>query len=112
MDLSTLLPIIISIIANGGKWAAVIQKILALVQEVVTLTQGASDAPQPVTMDTKWAQESLKKLGFDPGPIDGQMGPKTQAAIKAFQAANGLEVDGWLGVESQTLLAQMVGRLQ
>lgn len=38
------------------------------------------------------AQLDLKRHGFDPGPIDGVMGPQTRRAIKAFQRANNLEV--------------------
>jgi len=42
-------------------------------------------------------QEKLKEAGFDPGPIDGIYGPKTVAAVKAYQKANDLEVDGIAG---------------
>ncbi|HLY58165.1 MAG TPA: GH25 family lysozyme [Stellaceae bacterium] len=42
-------------------------------------------------------QTRLKALGFDPGTLDGEMGPQTEAAIKAFQAANGLTPDGIVG---------------
>jgi len=35
-------------------------------------------------------QEALKEKGFDPGPIDGIYGWRTEAAIKKFQKANGL----------------------
>jgi len=42
-------------------------------------------------------QRILKAAGFDPGPLDGQMGRKTRAAIMAFQEARGLLVDGVVG---------------
>ncbi len=42
-------------------------------------------------------QQSLSDLGFNPGPIDGNFGPLTDAAIRAFQGAEGLKVDGICG---------------
>ncbi len=39
-------------------------------------------------------QARLKDLGYDPGPADGQMGPKTRAAIRAYQKDEGLKADG------------------
>lgn len=48
-------------------------------------------------MDVRSLQAQLKGLGFDVGPIDGRMGPRTISAIKAFQQANGLKPDGVVG---------------
>jgi hypothetical protein len=39
-------------------------------------------------------QRDLKKLGFDPGPIDGVFGAKTEIALKAFQNQAGLPATG------------------
>jgi len=39
-------------------------------------------------------QALLKNSGFDPGPIDGIMGPRTQGAIRQFQNKNGLPETG------------------
>lgn len=44
--------------------------------------------------DVERLQKELKKLGYDPGPIDGKFGPKTEAAIKEFQKKKKLEEDG------------------
>ena len=47
--------------------------------------------------DVRAVQRALKSAGFDPGDIDGSYGPITEKAVKAYQAANGLEVDGITG---------------
>jgi hypothetical protein len=50
--------------------------------------------PRPLTTGVAQVQQRLAELGYDPGPADGTLGPRTRAAIQAFQRARGLEVDG------------------
>ena len=40
------------------------------------------------------AQQRLHNLGFDPGPIDGCLGPRTEAALRAFQKKHKLKETG------------------
>ena len=42
-------------------------------------------------------QRALLAKGFDPGPIDGSYGILSQGAVVAFQATNGLPIDGEIG---------------
>jgi len=39
-------------------------------------------------------QEGLVALGYDPGPVDGAVGPMTREAIRAFQNANSMAATG------------------
>lgn len=52
----------------------------------------------------KAAQQALKDKGHDPGSIDGKMGPKTQAAIRDFQKAQGMEATGHLDAKTMQSL--------
>lgn len=58
---------------------------------VPVLKQGAKgDSVKPLQM-------LLNGYGFNCGDVDGSFGPKTLAAVKAFQKAKGLSVDGSVG---------------
>jgi N-acetylmuramoyl-L-alanine amidase len=54
--------------------------------------------------DLKGVQARLNNLGYDCGPVDGISGPRTQAAVKAFQKEHGLDVDGIPGPRTQAAL--------
>ena len=60
-------------------------------------------------MTTRQVQALLDYLGYDPGPIDGADGPKTQAAVTAFQGDfGGLRVDGVAGEATEKALRHAV----
>ncbi len=45
-------------------------------------------------------QQRLTELGYDPGPVDGKMGRKTENAIRKFQEDNNLSVTGKVDEET------------
>ena len=60
-------------------------------QYMPTLSKG------DVGASVKTLQRMLNDLGYNCGAIDGKFGSKTEAAVKAFQEANGLTPDGIVG---------------
>lgn len=56
--------------------------------------------------DVEVVQRRLTKLDFDPGPIDGVFGNRTDAAVRRFQSARDLEVDGIVGPQTWEALAK------
>ncbi len=67
-----------------------------------TLRKGAQGA------DVKTLQTFLIAWGCEPGTPDGIFGKQTDAALRAFQRAQGLTVDGVCGPATWTALAQPV----
>lgn len=72
---------------------------------VATLLKEGSVGPE-----VREVQSLLAAQGFDPGPADGDFGPRTMTAVIAFQTAKGLEVDGIVGPETRQALGQTQSR--
>ncbi len=70
-----------------------------------TATGTAKRPSAPDTASVHLAQTLLRRLGYDPGPVDGVAGPQTRTAVARFQSANGLDPDG-------RLTAPLLGQLQ
>ena len=54
--------------------------------------------------DVMQLQLALSRAGYAVGGIDGIFGPKTLNALRRFQAANGLAIDGIAGMNTWTAL--------
>lgn len=54
--------------------------------------------------DVAEMQKMLNAVGFNCGAVDGSFGNATDQALRAFQKAEGLEVDGKYGEQSKTAL--------
>jgi peptidoglycan hydrolase-like protein with peptidoglycan-binding domain len=63
-----------------------------------TIQQGSKGAA--VTL----VQQLLTDYGYEPGPVDGDFGPKTKAAVKQFQTDFGLQVDTIVGPKTWAML--------
>jgi hypothetical protein len=71
------------------------------------LVQSITPGPAPVGVSgragagqVRAAQAELTRLGYNPGPLDGVLGRRTAAAIKAFQRAQRLPETGTLTPET------------
>ncbi len=75
-------------------------------ETIQTVTRApATPTPTPKSLqrgftgseEVRELQRRLKQLGYYSGSADGDFGPATEAAVKAFQKANGLTADGKAG---------------
>lgn len=90
-----------------------IVRMLALVL-MVTLVLSASASAMKLQKNDKndnvrRLQQALTQLGYYSGTIDGSYGKGTQAAVTAYQQANGLSVDGIAGSATIALLESQTG---
>lgn len=67
-------------------------------------TRGAQQQDGGSREEVKAVQEALREHGQNPGPIDGVMGPKTQAALREFQRSEGLPETGRIDPETMAKL--------
>ena len=75
-------------------YASVNEDLKSRLRELLDLTQAnpSDDAlellqelDESLVEGTRQVQQQLAKRGYDPGPVDGVAGPKTQRALRQFQ---------------------------
>ncbi len=59
-------------------------------QDLPHASEAPNDGQHAQKHDVRAAQQKLKDMGYDPGPIDGKMGRQTRAAVKQFQQAQNI----------------------
>ena len=88
---------------NIADYAAGLNRVFpAIVSALADWTPGADPPPLEVG-SVEWVQQRLNALGISTPPLaeDGDMGPKTSAALRAYQISNGLAVTG--AIDSETV---------
>lgn len=92
--------ILAGVIITASSGMAIYGKYTANYQTVQTavITQGSRGET------VKTIQRKLKRWGYYSGSVDGIFGSQTKAAVKKFQAKNGLTADGIVGAKTLAAL--------
>lgn len=95
-----------------------IEQVMKVSPEAVPLAQrllaeiapDLQDEPQEA-FSVEWLQESLNKLNGEKLVVDGDPGELTKEAVKRYQKAHGLEVDGWAGIKTTASIYNELKRI-
>jgi peptidoglycan hydrolase-like protein with peptidoglycan-binding domain len=68
----------------------------------------SASAPMPAN-DVVFAQQRLKERGYYSGPVDGVIGPNTEAALRGYQRDQRLSVTGKLDAQTVRALGSETG---
>jgi N-acetylmuramoyl-L-alanine amidase len=90
-----------------NKWLVAAAAVLILVTAFAaghTVTANARIVKGNTEQNVRLVQERLAELGFYKTKVDGVFGPKSTAAVKAFQKSRGLIADGVVGAKTEAAL--------
>jgi N-acetylmuramoyl-L-alanine amidase len=87
---------------DDATWHALVEAGWKLGDRMLRLT-----SPNMRGDDVSALQAELGHLGFDPGRVDGILGPRTAGAVLEFQRSCGLPADGVCGPESLRYLLRL-----
>lgn len=65
-----------------------------LSREIARDIQGIATRSSASGYDLRLIQDALRSQGYNPGPADGRLGPRTHEAIRRFQGDHGIAVTG------------------
>ncbi len=71
------------------------------------------DPNKPDLATLEGVQLALARLGYDPGPVDGEDGPRTRAAVQKFQAEHQPDagpMDGGVGAKALAAIAAALAK--
>ena len=88
---------------HAGLNEKTVSSIKGLNCSTVSLSQGSSGS------DVQILQTGLASLGFYTNSIDSSFGPKTDAAVRAFQRSKGLSDDGVVGPKTCPVFNEAIG---
>ena len=71
-----------------------IRRDVARLKTILKQKQAEAAQKNPAAKDNQAMQQALKDKGYDPGPMDGVMGPRTKAALMEYQRAEGMTATG------------------
>ncbi|HEY7203233.1 MAG TPA: peptidoglycan-binding domain-containing protein [Methylomirabilota bacterium] len=72
--------------------------------EVIAAATRPGSPAQPAPHYVREAQRALRDLGYEPGPVDGVIGPRTRAALAQYQRSERIVVTGRLDPETMVRL--------
>jgi len=103
----------LTLMAGAGSLAGATAQFSAPQTGVATTPTGTQvDTTVALRWGAKEVQHALNRLGAKPQLTeDGKSGPKTVAAVKSFQTANGLTPDGVAGPKTKTALYVAMSQL-
>ena len=64
----------------------------------------AQEPASPAPRFVREAQRTLRELGYQPGPVDGVVGPKMKDALAKYQRSEGIHVTRRLDSETMARL--------
>ena len=79
---------------GAGGWRAAVPAMVFGLALLAVQGAGPAVAGPQGSADLEWAQQRLKEQGFDPGRPNGELTPRTRAALSAYQRSVGLPATG------------------